>query len=360
MSGRMHVDKSFWSLLAGQRFLLAIWVLIDHTYCFGPADHGVPFPTKSGYFAVFCFFLISGFSIHHSIAEEPAGYYTRRFWRIVPINVVAVTIGWLAYSAFGLSGDYAVPETVPSVWEWLAYLLLLQGLLPTHISLLQPSWSLNIEAIYYAAAPFLRKLGIGALTLTGITSFAFLCVQPYTNSLPSMLLKPLWAFAFLWVWLGGWLAYMRPFDKSYAAGLVFAGAAYLWLAPAYFDITGAGSAAFNFGAWTLTILTLFFRWNFPRPVWADKAMNYLGDLSFPLYLLHYPILYVLTSTVLKAYPTWNYGVIHVAISLGTAAFALKFLDEPLRTASRRWFLNNGRHSLSQVRLSDQTRGSATL
>src|SRR3569833_1903632 len=94
--------------------------------------------------------------------------------------------------------------------------------------------------------------------------------------------------------------------------------------------------------------------------WRQHISTLQGQERLLSTLAHGRLLYVLTSTVLKAYPTWNYGVIHVAISLGTAAFALNFLDEPLRTASRRWFLNNGRHSLSQVRLSDQTRGSATL
>jgi peptidoglycan/LPS O-acetylase OafA/YrhL len=336
MSDRLRVDKGLWSILAGLRFGLAMWVLFDHTYSFAPFDHAIPFPTKSGYFAVFCFFLISGFSIHHSIVEEPTGYFSRRFWRIVPVNVVAVAIAWSAYSVFGLSGQYAVPETPPSIWEWVAYLLLLQGVFSAHISIVQPSWSVNIEALYYAAAPLLKKLSVTAMSAIGLASFVLLCAQPYVFDLPAFA-KLFWAFAFLWVWLAGWIAYVRPFDKSYAAAIIVAGTAYLWLEPQFFDIGGMSSAAFNFIAWVLTTLILFFRWDFAKPAWADELMKYLGDLSFPIYLLHYPVLYVLTSTVLKSHPEWNYGILHVAVVVGVAAIVLKYFDRPLRHRSRRWF-----------------------
>ena len=336
MSNRPQVDRRFWSVLALLRFFLAMWVLCDHSSNFAPADQTIPFPTKSGYFAVFCFFLISGFSIHHSIAEQPVGYIGRRFWRIFPVNAVSVAIAWLAYSVFGLSSGYAVPETPPSVWDWAAYLFLLQGIFPIRISIVQPNWSVNIEALFYAIAPLLNKLSHRALLVIVAVSFVALCLETHMFAMPALIERLFGNFAFLWIWLAGWIAYSRPFDRLYTASIIVAGAAYLWLEPQFFDIGGIGSASFNFSIWALTVLVLFFRWDFPKSARTDHVMKYLGDLSFPIYLLHYPVLYVLTSTVFKSYPQWNHEIVHIAIVLGVAALVLKYVDRPLRRGFGYW------------------------
>ena len=52
--------RGFWPVLGALRFLLAMWVLFDHTYNFGPADRAIPVLTRSGLMAVMCFFVISG------------------------------------------------------------------------------------------------------------------------------------------------------------------------------------------------------------------------------------------------------------------------------------------------------------
>src|ERR1700733_8297278 len=91
-ANRSEQNSNIWPLLAGLRFFFAAWVLFDHTYNFGPADRAMPVFTKSGLVAVLCFFVISGFSIHYSIATKPAGYLTRRFWRIMPSQVLSVVV----------------------------------------------------------------------------------------------------------------------------------------------------------------------------------------------------------------------------------------------------------------------------
>jgi peptidoglycan/LPS O-acetylase OafA/YrhL len=99
-------------ILAALRFFFAFCVLCDHTYIFGPASRAMPVLSLSGLMPVTCFLSISGFSIHHSISSQPVGYFARRFWRIVPTNIVAVAIAFFAYQYFGFLTD-GVGHQVP-------------------------------------------------------------------------------------------------------------------------------------------------------------------------------------------------------------------------------------------------------
>ena len=143
------VSPHFWPVLSGCRFVLALWVLFDHTYNFGPAERAIPVLTKSGLMAVICFFVISGFSIHHAIQTKPNHYFYRRFWRIAPMNTLAVLIGWIAWSVFGVSGGYGTPPIPPTIGDFLGCLFLLEFILPVMVPFFYPAWSLSVEALYY-------------------------------------------------------------------------------------------------------------------------------------------------------------------------------------------------------------------
>ncbi len=72
-----------WKILGGLRFALAMIVLFGHLARFVP-DRGL---INKGLLllgglgaaaAVFCFLVISGYSIAHSITVKPQGYFRRR------------------------------------------------------------------------------------------------------------------------------------------------------------------------------------------------------------------------------------------------------------------------------------------
>ena len=141
-------------MLAGLRFFFAMWVLFDHTYVSVRRTRAMPVFSKSGLMAVMCFFVISGFSIHHSITVAPQGYGQRRFWRIFPINALAVGIGWFAWSVLNLSGGYGTPQVAPTAWDFIGCLLFLEVVLPVMIEFLYPAWSLSVECRSHICAPF--------------------------------------------------------------------------------------------------------------------------------------------------------------------------------------------------------------
>jgi peptidoglycan/LPS O-acetylase OafA/YrhL len=334
---RLEGESNIWPLLAGLRFFFATWVLFDHTYNFGPANRAMPIFTKSGLVAVMCFFVISGFSIHHSIANRPQGYGARRFWRIAPTNALAVAIGWLAYVVLGLSGGYGTPPIAPTAIQWIGSLLLLQCVFPVAIHFLFPAWSLSIEVLYYLAAPILVKHRDNiAIPIAAALSCLLFVLWPFIRDVyiaePTYLIA---AAAFLWAWLAGWLAYSYRGNHFLVAGFSVGGFLGIWTQAKYFAIVDFTSGAANLLAWALTLLIVFYRVGAPASERGNKVLNYLGEISYPLYLLHYPVLFALTSSLFKAQPNWNYGFIQVIISLGVAVLAYHLVDRPLRSGIAR-------------------------
>lgn len=325
-------QPGFWSTLAGVRFLLALWVLFDHTYNFGPADRAIPVLTKSGLMAVMCFFVISGFSIHHSIRSRPEGYLRRRFWRIFPLNALAVFIGWFAWSVLGLSGGYGTPQIPPTPWDFIGCLFLLEVVFPVMVPFLYPAWSLSIEALYYVCAPLFKRIeGTRIFPVLIIGSGVFFVAWPFIRDeyIAARYSYEFAAMAMLWAWLAGWVAYRRPGDVSYLAALIAGGLVGIWSQAKFFAIADFASAAVTCIAWVGVLLVVFYRFGKARGV-AAHIFDYLGELSFPLYLLHYPVLFVVTSSIFRRYPNLNYGFLQVLISLVAAMLAYRYVDKPLR------------------------------
>jgi len=72
----------------------------------------------------------------------------------------------------------------------------------------------------------------------------------------------------------------------------------------------------------------------PRTRFGDKACDFLGELSYPLYLVHYPIHYVFYGWLSDNQPAWGVKLpvaagVYVA-SLVLAYVVMRFVDTPIR------------------------------
>jgi peptidoglycan/LPS O-acetylase OafA/YrhL len=315
--GRRWFDakSSEWPVLAAVRFLMALAVVAYHLPVVRP-NAKVPVLEEFGGLGCICGFLvISGYSIAHSISKQPKGFFHRRAWRIMPIYYTTMLLAVVPYSfAKGLPpfrmafADFTKSELVGS-------LFFLQCFVTEKIPIFGPSWTLAIEWWFYMAAPLFVRARPWMLWVVVVISLVvqaeglehgFFPVHEFRWGIPAMML--------LWAWLSGFLFYRSPGWSSVLVVLVgyhavsrFADrspAAYLIAAFAVVAVKGLP----------------------PIPRVLARLLNYLGDLSYPLYLVHVPLM-AWTSR----WTTWRDPYAYIGISLGAAALLYHVVDAPLRS-----------------------------
>ncbi|MGX4803374.1 acyltransferase family protein [Bradyrhizobium guangdongense] len=229
--------------------------------------------------AVAGFLVVSGFSIAASLDRDESGFYFRRFKRIYPmyfcsaIFAIALEI-WL--------GTYQLPlYTIEAQGPLTAIgnLLMLQTFFVRSLAYNSVLWSLAVECAFYIISPCLKRLpaaGWAALTLISATVF----VLPhsvdggflYAVALKANVIKYFWPFAM------GFLLYQY---QSTAVALVLGaiGATLIWCSDFNPERFAVATFACSFAVVALSRTILFKQ---------SKAMDYLGDLSYSLYLLQLP------------------------------------------------------------------------
>jgi peptidoglycan/LPS O-acetylase OafA/YrhL len=271
----MNFSASSWALLGLVRFFLALIVFTTHLQWV--TDLKFPFLQiyeLDGLSAVFGFFLISGFSVAHSYAKRPSGYYVRRFLRIYPLYFVAVVF---AHSLTVLLGNRVVlANWVIQATGWktsVANIVMLQGFAATAITYNLPLWSLSFEVCYYLVLPFLfRTKPLVALGFVAVSMTLFL--------FPKTFLLGYGALKYAWPWLLGFLL-VKDKGNPWIAILSTGGCALIY----FTQHESWGVFAF---AMTLAALLLAPRIHLPPKL--QSIFNYLGEISYPLYLFHSPLL----------------------------------------------------------------------
>ena len=79
----------------------------------------------------------------------------------------------------------------------------------------------------------------------------------------------------------------------------------------------------------------------------QRVFTYLGDLSYPLYALHYPLFCWVNGAYRMRFGPQN-PIIEIGLSLfidlAACHFALRFYDEPVRRELGRWFALASKHT----------------
>jgi peptidoglycan/LPS O-acetylase OafA/YrhL len=325
------------------RGFAALVVAVSHYSNVSGLWHGV-LGNGAGQFGVMVFFLLSAFLMAHLYLETPptaqamGRYATARLARVMPLFLVVVGASFAAGSSPALGFlAYEIPD-----WRsLLSHLLLLQG-----VSVL---WTIPPEIHFYilfavawlAYPRFKRSLAVASTlvlcayvlvawpeapsaTFLGLAaSFTLVKVLPY------FIVGAGLGYAF-----GHWQPPARVQSHWYAAALLLLPLLYPDI---YFLLTGR-----SHGMWldpmilacvSLIFFVVVFLVPAGNPVLETRAGDKLGQVSYSLYLLHFPLLLALDKAGLVGGVSGLLLFLALAIALAMASFTL--IEAPARRMIRR-------------------------
>lgn len=320
--------KSQWAVLGGVRFFLATIVLFGHVahYTVMPQwaekiVHLDPFD------AVISFFLLSGFSISASLAREAGGwkYYERRINRIYPVYFAGFLLSVLPFLLWGpmvSTNGYGIIQAPHSLGEFVADALFIGGVLTMPMSTNGVLWTLGIEVQLYALAPVFKRLpspvllALTALSLLAFVNYGRLTHTDFTQQrFGEGSLFCGWAFL-----LGFWFYQHQTALRAKALLAVLA------LLGACAHPAGIG----DYGPLTVGITVFVLLYCGQVETRHERQLAYFGDLSYPLYMVHWPVLVLLAGGDAER-PFWLYLILPVA----AAVIVLHGVDYPYRAYVRR-------------------------
>ena len=351
--------KPHYLILDGLRGVASVMVVAFHLFeahATSPLDQVI----NHGYLAVDFFFVLSGFVIGYAYDDRwtrmsIGDFFKRRLVRLQPLVVMGTIIGALLFY-FQDSTMWPMIHEVP-VWKMLAIMLIGATLLPVPISmdirgwqemhpLNGPGWSLLFEYIanifYALVVRKFSKIILSILVLLAACALAQLAVTKGDV-------------------IGGWalngeqlrIGFSRVMYPFFAGLLLYRIGKLTQLKNAFFWCSlmiivalsipriGGSEHLWMNGLYDALIIILIF----PLIVFmgasgevkgknATRICKFLGDISYPIYITHYPLIYIYTGWVsdhkMPMQQAWPAALLTFVVSILLAYACLKFYDEPIR------------------------------
>lgn len=286
------IGDGAWAAMALLRFFLAMVVFSAHARL-AASGGWLEFPVNFGAFAaILSFLFISGFSIAHSVSSEEKGFYLRRIARIMPVHIVTLLLLALPLMAVGVvQNSNGAAFGPPSNLKLFLNFFLLNGTIVGPIN--GASWSLACEVFFYCCASALLWL-VARQRYLFLVLLAFSSAVYFFNQRLGIGVLPntyhgLSTLSLFWAWGSGFYYYFHRNSFLARALILLQGSLLL----ARFNPEGGMAAAFTF---SLTAFVLLFVDHItlkdPRLL---RFFNYLGDLSFPLFMCHFPLVVLLNG-----------------------------------------------------------------
>lgn len=366
-------SKPHYELLDGLRgvaALLVIWYHVFEGFATSPIDQQF----NHGYLAVDFFFILSGFVIGYAYDDRwkstmnVKNFFKRRLIRLHPMVVLGAVLGAITFYIQGCEKWDGTQVTLSMVMVAMLLNLFLIPSIPGSAPEVRgngemyplngPSWSLFFEYIgNILYALFIRKLSTKALTVlvvlaaVALASFAMFNLSGNYHlgvgwtlmdyNLAGGFLRMLFSFS-----IG--LLMSRNFKPLHVRGAFWIcslGIAVLLSVP-YIGGTETPwmNAAYD------SVCTIFL---FPMLVYLGasgkatdkgtvKVCKFLGDISYPVYIIHYPFMYLfyawLWKNNLSFAQSWPVALVIFFGSILLAYASLKLYDEPVRKWLSKKFL----------------------
>jgi len=364
--------------LRGAAALMVVWYHFFEGFAFAEGTAITTF--NHGHLGVDLFFMLSGFVISYAYDDRwqrtpnpltLKEFFKRRLIRLHPMLIMGAIIGFVT---FCLQGGVKWDGTpTPMSWSLVA-LVLTMFFIPAYpgasydlrgngemFSLNGPSWSLFFEYIgNLLYALFIRRLSNRALAvLTAALGVAW-CWFVTTDVSGYDMIGIGWTLDTA-NFFGGLLRMMFPFSLGMVMARNFKPVkikGIFWIAWAVlfglFSVPAfakCGAVSIN-GVYEFACILFVF----PAIVWLAASgettgklssvfCKFLGDISYPLYIVHYPVMYLFYAWLIenKLYSlgeTWHVVIMVFAINIALAYACLKLYDEPVRRWLTKRFINS--------------------
>lgn len=354
--------------LRGVAALMVIWYHVFEAFATSPIDQRF----NHGYLAVDFFFVLSGFVISYAYDDRwnrmsIKEFFKRRLIRLHPLVVIGAVIGVIAFMIQG--GVQWDGTKVALSWVMISLLMTIFMIpaLPGSgaevrgngeiFPLNGPSWSLFFEYIANILyALFIRRLSTKALaflvgaTGAGLAYYSIAGLSGYGN------LGVGWSLLDNNL-LGGSLRVMFSFSAGMLLSRTFKPAQIkgaFWKASIAIIVllsipyVGNEDTTWMNGIYDAVVVILIF----PLLVFvgasdtsnrsqskrngSKKMYRFLGDISYPLYIIHYPFMYLYYSWAWSHDPaltfaqTWHIALLLFFGNIALAYIVMKFYDTPVR------------------------------
>lgn len=356
-------SKPHYDILDGLRGVAALMVIVYHVFeCFDWT------PLPHGYLAVDFFFVLSGFVIGYAYDSRwkdgltVGHFFKRRLIRLHPMVVIGAVLGAIC---FIIQGNVRWDDTHVSTGWVMVAMLLSMFMLPLYpgaaadvrgngemFPLNGPSWSLFFEYIgNILYALLLRRLPTRWLALLAVISgscLAYIAVHDgYLGVGWSMVDNGLWT---------GLVRMLFPYTMGMLMARVFQPVknvrGVFWICGLLIFLVGCLPLAFGeMQPWqnglydAICVIALF-----PCLVWLGASQlsvgtltrnvsHILGELSYPLYAVHYPLMYLFYAhigfdgnlvPISKISDVWPVAMILPVACIMLAWLCWRFYDRPLR------------------------------
>ncbi|WP_321333204.1 acyltransferase [uncultured Bacteroides sp.] len=364
-------SKAHYEILDGLRGVAAVMVVCFHLCEAHSGGNHLEQLINHGYLAVDFFFVLSGFVIGYAYDDRwgtkmnLSGFFKRRLVRLQPMVIIGMLIGGLLYYFQSTQLFPAISET--PIWKMLIVMLIGCTLLPVPLSLdirgwwemhplNGPGWSLFYEYIgNILYALFIRKFSKTALSIlvfiAGCATIHYVLTCPSGDMVGGWALEPtqirVGFTRLMYPFFGGLLLSRVCTPKHYKHSFLVCSLLVVIILSIP-RIGGADNFWMNGLYESFCIIFLF-----PFIVYlgasgevtgklGSKTCKFLGDISYPIYITHYPFIYYYTGwvydnklTMQEALPG---ALLTLFICIAVAYASLKLYDEPVRVWLKNRFL----------------------
>jgi peptidoglycan/LPS O-acetylase OafA/YrhL len=357
-------SKNHYQILDGLRGVASVLVIIFHVFEAFTGGNRFKQIINHGYLAVDFFFLLSGFVVAYAYDDRWGkmtqwDFYKRRLIRLQPMVVMGSLIGAALF--YFQASPTVFPEIAATpVWKMLLIMLIGCTLIPVPLSmdirgwqemhpLNGPAWSLFFEYIanilYAVIVRRFSKLLLSIfVSLAACMMIAYLVTGKQGDLIGGWSLNQEQLFI-------GFTRLLYPFFAGVllcrVGKLIRIKNAFWWcslLLVVAFCVPRIGDehTVWENGLYDAFCVIIIFpiivsmgAGGKLHNAKSTRISNFLGALSYPLYITHYPLIYIFTAWVIDNQIPMGakglfVGLLVVIASIMIAWACLKFYDEPVR------------------------------